>query len=198
MAVARRMTRLEQKQATRTALIDRARELFTEHGYTATTGDMIAKAVGVSRATFYLHFRSKAEVVREHMRAREGPILAAYQALDDIADPTLADVTGWLAGHIDYWRLHRAEFAVMEQALAHEQSVSDEWFAMLGRVSARMRNLLARQPDEEARELARAHVMSMLMSTDRNLQFAVVQGHDDDFEALIRVLAEQWLHCMRR
>lgn len=197
MTVARRMTRVEQKQATRTALIDRARELFAEHGYGNTTADMIAKAVGVSRATFYLHFHSKAEIVREHMRAREESILTAYLALDEIEDPTLDDMTGWLVDHVAYWRVHRDEFAVMEQALAQEQAVSDEWFGMLRRVSARMARLLGRQPDEQARELARIRVMSMLMSTDRNLQFAVVQGHDENLDVLVRALAEQWLHCFR-
>lgn len=190
-------SRAEQKQATRTALVDCARKLFVEHGYTATTADMIAKAVGVSRATFYLHFRTKAEIVREHMREREEAILAAYRGLDDIEEPTLDSVTAWLVDHVAYWRAHRAEFAVMEQALANEQAVSDEWFGMLERVSARMRNLLDRQPDAEARSLAQVRFMSMLMSTDRNLQFTVVQGHDENLTAVVRVLAEQWLHCMR-
>ncbi|MGW5076599.1 TetR/AcrR family transcriptional regulator [Rhodococcus sp. NPDC004095] len=191
------MTRLEQKQATRAALIDRARELFIEHGYTATTADMIAKAVGVSRATFYLHFRSKDEIVLEHMRAREDSVVEAYRALDRIDEPNLESVTAWLREHVAFWRVQRAEFGVMEQALANEQAVSDEWFVMLRRVAARMTNLLARQPDDPSRELARMRVMSMLMSTDRNLQFAIVQGHEENLDVLVRVLAEQWLHCFR-
>lgn len=197
VTVARSMARLEQKQATRAALIDRARELFIEHGYTDTTADTIAKAVGVSRATFYLHFRSKDEIVLEHMRAREDSVVEAYRALDRTDEPNLESVTAWLLEHVAFWRVHRAEFAVMEQALANEQAVSDEWFVMLRRVAARMTNLLARQPDDSSRELARMRVMSMLMSTDRNLHFAIVQGHEENLDVLVRVLAERWLYCLR-
>jgi len=42
------------------------------------------------------------------------------------------------------------------------------------------------------------HVTSMLMSTDRNFHFALVQGHDEDFERLVSVLAEHWLYCLTR
>jgi AcrR family transcriptional regulator len=193
-----RPTRAEQKRATREALIESARVMFVECGYTATTAEAIAKAAGVSRATFYLHFRSKAEIVQWHMAALEEPIRAAYVRLDTLEHPALDDVTEWLVEHARFWREHRAEFASMEQALSHEPLVSDEWFAMLRRIASGMRNLLGRQPDDDARLRARLHVTTMLMSTDRNFHFALVQGHDENFERLVSVLAEQWLFCLNR
>lgn len=193
-----KMTRVEQKRATREALIESARTMFVESGYTATTAEAIAKAAGVSRATFYLHFRSKAEIVQWHMSALEQPILEAYRRLDALENPSLGDVTAWLDEHATFWHAHRAEFASMEQALSHEPLVSDEWFAMLRRVASSMQNLLGRQSDDDARLRARLHVTSMLMSTDRNFHFALVQGHDENFERLVSVLAEQWLFCLHR
>ena len=197
-AVVPKMTRVEQKRATREALIESARALFVEAGYTSTTADAIAKAAGVSRATFYLHFRSKAEIVQWHMSALEQPIRDAYRRLDALDDPSLGDVTDWLNEHALFWREHRAEFASMEQALSHEPLVSGEWFAMLRRVASSMENLLGRQSGEDARLRARLHMTSMLMSTDRNFHFALVQGHDENFERLVSVLAEQWLFCLAR
>ncbi|MFV9430795.1 TetR/AcrR family transcriptional regulator [Rhodococcus rhodochrous] len=193
-----KLTRAEQKQATRDALVEAARVLFVDAGYTATTAEAIAKAAGVSRATFYLHFRSKAEIVQSHMAALEDPIAEAYARLDAIVDPALDDVVAWLEDHAEFWREHRPEFASMEQALSHEALVSDEWFAMLRRVAEGMRNLLGRQSDPDARRRARLHVTSMLMSTDRNFHFALVQGHDENFRELVSVLAEQWLFCLQR
>jgi len=193
-----KLTRAEQKQATREALVEAARTLFVESGYTATTAEAIAKAAGVSRATLYLHFRSKAEIVQSHMAALEAPIAEAYARLDAIVEPTIEDVVGWLEEHADFWRAHRSEFASMEQALSHEPLVSQEWFAMLRRVAEGMENLLGRQSGPEARHRARLHVTSMLMSTDRNFHFALIQGHDENFPGLVSVLAEQWLFCLNR
>ena len=197
-AVVPKTTRVEQKRATREALIESARALFVDSGYTSTTAEAIAKAAGVSRATFYLHFRSKAEIVQWHMSALEQPIREAYQRLDALVDPSLDEVTDWLDEHALFWRAHRAEFASMEQALSHEALVSDEWFAMLRRVASGMENLLGRQSSDDARLRAQLHVTSMLMSTDRNFHFALVQGHDEDFDLLVSVLAEQWLYCLTR
>ncbi len=53
------MKKAEQSEATRTALLQAAREIFTEHGYAdATTGD-IAKRAGVTRGALYYQFRDK-------------------------------------------------------------------------------------------------------------------------------------------
>lgn len=114
-------TRAEQERLTRAAIIAAARNLFDRLGYTATSADAIARHAGISRATFYLHFRSKAEVVVELMLEREPDIASAYRALDALRDPTHADVVAWIEDHATLWRTHRMEFAAMEQALATRQ-----------------------------------------------------------------------------
>lgn len=55
--------RAEGANATRQRLLLAAETLFTERGYAATTMGAIAQAAGVSPATVYLHFPSKAAVV---------------------------------------------------------------------------------------------------------------------------------------
>lgn len=191
------MTRAEQKQATRDELVRAARTLFVDQGYPATSAEAIARAAGVSRATFYLHFRSKAEVVVGLMRALEAGVAADYQALDALVGPDLDAVTAWLHRHAEQWRRSRNEYAAMEQALANEPAVADEWFAMVQRTAASMTRLLARQPDEAARAQARVHAVALEMSVDRNFHFAIVRGHDENFGAVVRALAEQWLVLLR-
>ena len=63
-----------QKQLTRDMIIDRALELFTEKGYAATTIDEIAVAAGTTRATFYAHYPSRADLMRDFM-ARVNAVL---------------------------------------------------------------------------------------------------------------------------
>src|SRR5256885_17134915 len=53
----------EQKRLTRRRLIDGALPAFERKGYAATTIDDIVAEANASRATFYLHFKSKSDVV---------------------------------------------------------------------------------------------------------------------------------------
>ena len=191
-------TRVEQKRQTRAALVAATRELLTRQGYTDTTAETIARAAGVSRATFYLHFRSKAEVVVEIMRGLEPEVAAAYRALDEMVEPTHDDVVAWLEDHANLWRRYRREFAAMEQALANEAAVADEWFSLHRDVQALMVNLVGRATDEESGRLVRAHLMSLMMSVDRSFYFLIIRGHDDNYADVLHVLADQWLTLLRR
>jgi AcrR family transcriptional regulator len=54
----------EQSDATRSALVDAARQLFTERGYTATSTTDIADRAGVTRGALYHHFAAKDDLFR--------------------------------------------------------------------------------------------------------------------------------------
>lgn len=51
-------------QPTRAALIDAARRLLAEHGYSATTTDAVLELAGVSRGSLYHHFGDKLGLLR--------------------------------------------------------------------------------------------------------------------------------------
>ena len=59
---------LTKQQRTRRRLLGFAVELFAENGYETTTASEIASAAGVSRATFFLHFPTKAALLGELSR----------------------------------------------------------------------------------------------------------------------------------
>ncbi len=50
--------------ATRKRILDAALKLFARQGYNNTSIDDLARASGVGRATIYLHFRGKAEILK--------------------------------------------------------------------------------------------------------------------------------------
>lgn len=54
-----------------TLIIEAARELFLEHGYAATSMDVVAQRAGVSKATVYARFESKERLFAD-MIEREG------------------------------------------------------------------------------------------------------------------------------
>lgn len=192
------VTRAEQKRLTRAGIVAAGRELFHRDGYTATGAEALARAAGISRATFYLHFRSKAEVVIELMRAREPEITDAYVALDRMTTPEHADVVAWLEEHATLWRRYGSEFAAMEQALAHESAVADEWYAMHRRTQAALENLTAPAATEADRAVLEAHLMTFMMALDRSFYFLLLRAHDENYHTVLGVLADQWLALLAR
>jgi len=58
-----KITRKEQKERTRTELLDVAEKLFSKHGILATTTADIAKAIKVSHGTVFIHFGTRDDLV---------------------------------------------------------------------------------------------------------------------------------------
>jgi len=193
------MTREEQKQRTRDAILFAARGLFVAKGYTATTVDAIARAAGVSRQGFYLHFRGKGSIVVEIMQSIGPEIAAAYQDLDGIEEPDMAKVRAWLDGHADLWRRYRMEFTAMEQALADEDEVAAAWYGFYGELANRMPRAMVSQLRAGASEsLARARLTTAAMAVDRAFHFLILRGHAQDYDADATALAERLVTVLTR
>ena len=60
-----RAKRVSTRDDTRSAIVDAALRLFSEHGYVGVRVEDIAKESGVSRATFYKHFSERDEILAE-------------------------------------------------------------------------------------------------------------------------------------
>jgi len=94
----------EQKRFTRQRLIDAAKEVFADVGYAAATIEDITRAAGASRATFYLHFKSKATIVNElFLQVLLPESNEIYERLHQLTAPTRDDVRAFVADTFAYW-----------------------------------------------------------------------------------------------
>ena len=66
----KRLTRDEQQQRTRTALVDAAGKVFIERGFTGASVEAIAAEAGYTRGAFYANFTSKEELFVEVLQRR--------------------------------------------------------------------------------------------------------------------------------
>jgi len=114
---------------TRTRLLETALELFTTHGVEGTSLQMIADALGVTKAAVYYHFKTKDEIteaVAEPALRRLGTIVQEAGLLRRRG----AQVDHVLAGIVDMVVEHRALAAVYSSdpgvARALERSLHDE------------------------------------------------------------------------
>jgi AcrR family transcriptional regulator len=182
----------EQRRRTRRLLADAALELFTEAGYASVTIDQIARRAGANRATFYLHYAGKADVVLELMSRLDDDIVAVYAAADALDDPTWEDVRAWLAGAIGFWERHRIYIEIGEQALGVEPRVGDSWLAAIERAVGAMPRHMSRFDGAE-HERARVRLVALMMELERLSYFLIVRGAQLDREDVLDVLTEQWL-----
>jgi len=112
-----------QKQSTRKLLIESAASLFQSQGFAATSIDDIARSAGATRATFYLHFKTKADVIDELV---EGISTEAAALTDQLVDAVRAgdrqSIHAWLSTAFDFWELVRnTSKAEEEAAMLHPQ-----------------------------------------------------------------------------
>ena len=68
---------IESKSAAQARIIDAARELFAAHGVGGTSLQMIADAIGVSKAAVYHQYRTKEEIVVAAAEAELADVEAA-------------------------------------------------------------------------------------------------------------------------
>jgi AcrR family transcriptional regulator len=96
--------RAAQREFTRSRLVEAAIEVFAQRGYARSTVDEIAERAGATRATFYLHFKGKSEILLDLMARGEEHFHRVYQDLGPVtSSPTLEGVREWLATAMREW-----------------------------------------------------------------------------------------------
>ena len=115
----------EQRQLTRDRLVGASYELFAKSGYAATTISDIAHAADVNRATFYLHFSSKSEILLaaiEHLLETGGP--PRWQALDSaLVARTQTAIHAWLVDASQWWIDNSAFVLAWSEAISSDQKL---------------------------------------------------------------------------
>jgi AcrR family transcriptional regulator len=100
----KRDKRVVQGEATRTALIDAARQLFGEQGYVDTSTDEVVARAGVTKGALYHHFHGKEDLFR----------VVFEQVQHEVSDQAVAEFLGpdswealvrgcdlWVRAHLD-------------------------------------------------------------------------------------------------
>ncbi|HWL88539.1 MAG TPA: helix-turn-helix domain-containing protein [Polyangiaceae bacterium] len=119
---------------TRAKIFEAATDLIAQQGYHATSVDRIAARAGVAKATFFVHFASKAEIIAALMRIQaatarearakalpEGPIAALramVESLGRLAAKSRTLSRGVLAATLESEEIGGAASALFDEVLA--------------------------------------------------------------------------------
>jgi len=130
-------TRALQAEQTRQQILETAERLLTEVGYEATSLQMIADEMGLTKAAVYYHFRAKTDILHAIML----PGVQRVKALLDEAETVRgrrARIEHLVTGLVDFLVENR-QYAVMastDPAAAKHNRADDESVAMRRRVLA--------------------------------------------------------------
>lgn len=182
--------REKQKQQTRADLVAAADALFAERGYAAVTVEDIAAAVGCSRATFYLHFPGKLDILKA-LGSNSVVIstLAIFQDLDHVLDSgSRAEFAGWINRTLDWCRDHHHLMRAWDEAMVLEPEFRTLARDGISALPNAMTSYLARWPQERHDE-AKLRVELLLTQIERFFirwaeQGAITAGADVAAEVL--------------
>ena len=153
--------REQQRAFTRKRLIEAARQVFAERGYPDATVDEIASEAGASRATFYLHFKSKAELASALVEDATPFAVERYRLLDKLlasGGPSLrGKLRDWLSDWLGIWSQSVQASHALLQAAMLEPGVETQGLRQSEALVDALQGVLCPAARNRARPRARSH-----------------------------------------
>ncbi|MBV9996133.1 MAG: TetR/AcrR family transcriptional regulator [Caulobacteraceae bacterium] len=182
----------EQRLLTRNRIIAAARELFAERTYIAVSVDDIAAVAGVGRATFYLHFSGKEDVLRSLLAQDLERQSTLFGMLANMAEPSHEELKRWIERYFAGYRKRRDSVQLFNFIMGLDPRYvalfgerRDEQIELLGERLPAFR-LPPAGPEREARRVAIHMLLYQLGQLAFNLAFP---GSTLDHDAAVDVAA---------
>jgi AcrR family transcriptional regulator len=185
--------RAAQREFTRMRLVEAAIEAFKESGYAHATIEEIADHAGTTRATFYLHFKSKSDIIAVLQERSQDYFHGVYADLGPVAHaPSLESVRKWITNAMREWEKVQdvarpvAEAATIEPEVL--QSLERREAAQIAELAAALR---AGEPDLNARD---AEIFASILLAPLRYYFNVfMRGKRFNKKRVIDAMAASWM-----
>jgi AcrR family transcriptional regulator len=188
-AAPRASLRSEYRELTRKRLLEAVQEVLEETDYAAATVDEIVRRAGASRATFYVHFRSKAEAAAALLERVTPSDRGLYATLPK-ALQTRAGLRRWLELSLGWYESHARLLAALNEAMAVEGTVADRRSVAVERMVEALPEYLD-SADDPAR--ARVRLQLLLRQFHQVAMDTVVQkAWQPDREVLLDEMTAVW------
>jgi AcrR family transcriptional regulator len=184
----------ELRKLTHERLITAAQAVFERDGYVKATVGNISAAANVNRATFYLHFNNKSEVLLAVMRRGLADMSDYWKMLDAALVAGSREAIHTALGKAFQWyHDHERLLPVGRAAAATDLAVAQQADIEFGRLADRMTNYLSRIPVDR-RDDARLRIQLLIVQLDQ-VAFRMLVQHigEDNRERLLDVLADIWV-----
>ncbi|MGV2984264.1 TetR/AcrR family transcriptional regulator [Microbacterium sp. AGC85] len=193
--------RAAQKAMTRDRLVDAMHDCLVSRGYVGTTIDDITSEAGATRATFYLHFSSKAEVTRAVWeKFVNEPTNALWETLEGLlvrieSDPAVLQ-REWFPQVLDHWQLRGTTIRAILHAQIVEPALGDRLLTTRNDVVDLIVGALARHSGRSEVALRIRAIAAFEVQTQVFMGWIENQvPHEPDY--VIEALADAWAALLR-
>jgi AcrR family transcriptional regulator len=188
---------LLRRTRTRRRILKAGREIFAVRGFGSPRVDDVTNAAGVSRATFYLHFKSLDELVMSVFRREVRWQLRRYHTLTSEIVTNERKLRGWLKRFLASYRRERDYIVIIYRALTINTGHLNFQFAtnqeMIEDMARRIPEFALydqKGEHDEKRRLALYQLMRSLSDVSLHSAFDSWGG---DMEFVIERLAGAWI-----
>lgn len=149
-----RATENEGQAATVDKLIEAFERLLSQgESFTTISVEQLSREAGIVRATFYLHFRNKGELVQHLMKTVEKELrAAAAQSLSKTESFGRTEFKAFMRQAVDIHFLHRAAIRAMVEVSSYDSEVARVYQEFMARQASDTRVVI-----EKLRVQGRAH-----------------------------------------
>lgn len=189
--------REEQRRFTHQKLVDAARDVFSEKGFSAATIEDVVNAAGASRGTFYLYFKTKSDLVKEMLNGLDSD---ARTALEGLPELTPGGDNGeviriWVEALIDVYESHAVTIQCLYDAEAVDPSLRAILTNMVRLFSEKLEDgltSLRRGKVGSATEEERFLALVLFLQFERLCSFWFTRGVEIDREIAVTTLTRLW------
>ena len=116
------------------------RLLETDTNFTALSVERLAREAGISRATFYLYFKDKSDLIERLIRHVEDEVVSAGGMwFEHAEDADYEELKRAMHRFMDAYREHRAVLRAAAETAAYDEDVNEAYQHMMGRFRAETR-----------------------------------------------------------
>lgn len=185
--------REKQKELTRQQLIEAALEVFSTNGYRNTSVEDLTRRAGASRATFYLHFSSKVDILVKASGLATADTPELYASLDRaLAEQSRPAIEAAIEDIIGWFELHSGLLQAAAEAAMEDPSIilrADRLFDAFFEAMPFVRSQWPRSKQDQAK--VRLHLF--VLQLERFFQNYAATGRWAFPRAvLVGVLADLW------
>ncbi|MQA09842.1 MAG: TetR family transcriptional regulator [Pseudonocardiaceae bacterium] len=172
--------------------LDCARKVFDTMGYHGATVADIVEAASGSRATFYAHFRDKADIAACLFERALPAGAEIYRRAAEFPNLTLPAVRAWLDEHVlEFWCRYGVEVDVVNHAMANDPDVAARHYQWGVEAVRELEPYLAKWTGEyEQMGLLRA--LMLVFQLERFCYHWLVRGVPHDRNTVLDILSDLW------
>lgn len=183
----------ELRELTRQRLLTAAETMFERDGYLRTTVGNITTEANVNRATFYLHFTDKADVLLAVMRMNLADTPAYWREIDTaLIAGGLEELRASLSNTLRWYEQHGRLLRPVREALASDPTLAAQTAGTFAGFADEMSQYLSGVAPED-RERAHLRLQMLIIQLDQMAFRLIVQGlHEIDREVMLDELTDMW------